>query len=104
VLVDDPHEARIPALVVALRPGFGVGGREEEHVAAFDERAVVVVDPVAHEALVDPVREAPGVEAVLQAPAAFVVEAHPAIVVRQRRSSSRRTVQTSSKPIRRRIG
>ena len=51
-----------------------VGGREEEHVTGFDERAVVVVEAVMADPLLDPVGEAARVEAVLQLPVPVVVE------------------------------
>ena len=46
VLVEHLDEARIAALVRALRRPVLVRGREEEHVARLDERAVVGVDRV----------------------------------------------------------
>ena len=76
MLVEHAHEARLAALVGALRPAVGVGRREEEHVARLDERAVAVVDPVVEDALVEPVGEPPRVEAVLQLAAGGAVEAH----------------------------
>ena len=74
VLVDDPHESGLAALVGALRHAVLVGGREEEHVAGLDERAVVVVEAIVAEPLLDPVGEAARVEAVLQLPVPVVVE------------------------------
>ena len=43
-----------------------IRGREEEHVARLDERAIAFVDPVVDDALLDPVGEPPGVEPVLE--------------------------------------
>ena len=53
-----------------------VGGGEEEHVAAFDEGPIAVVDPVAHEPLIDPVGQPASVEAILVGAAAVVEERH----------------------------
>ena len=74
VLVDHAHEARVAALVGALRHPVLVGGREEEHVARLDERAVVVVERVAEDALLDPVGEPARVEAVLELSVPLVVD------------------------------
>ena len=75
-LVEHADEAGLAALVRALRPPLGVGGRDEDHVARLDERAVVLVDGLVHDALVDPVGEAARVEAILEPPVAVVVEGH----------------------------
>ena len=48
--------------------------REEEHVHAFHELPVVVVDDVLHDLLIEPVGEAARIEAVLQAAVAVVVD------------------------------
>ena len=56
VLVEHAHESGLAALVRALRPALGIRGREEEHVARLDERAVVVVD-VSRDTLLEPVGE-----------------------------------------------
>ena len=80
LLVEHAHEARLAALVRALRRAVRVDRGEEEHVARLDERAVVVVDRVVHDALLDPIRQPPRVEPVLKAAVAVVVEAslhHP---------------------------
>ena len=69
-------EARVAALVRALRRPVLVRGREEEHVARLDERAVVGVDRVADDPLLEAVGEAARVEAVLQPAAVVVVDAH----------------------------
>ena len=63
VLVEHAHEARLAALVGAVRPALGVRRGEEEHVHALDERAVVVVDDVAQGHALEPVGEPPRVEA-----------------------------------------
>ena len=68
------HESGLAALVGALRHPLLVGGREEEHVAGFDERAVVVVEAVVADPLLDPVGQAARVEAVLQLSVPVVVE------------------------------
>ena len=86
VLVEHAHEARLAALVGAVRPALLVGRGEEEHVHALDERAVVVVDDVAQGHALEPVGEAPRVEGVLQAPAAVVVEAAMFAVRRTRKA------------------
>jgi len=74
VLVQNAHEAGIPALVRAVRPALLVGRRDEQHVDALDERAVAVVDEVTDLALLEPVGQPARVEAVLQGAAALVVE------------------------------
>ena len=74
MLVDDLHESGLATLVGALRHAVLVGGRDEEHVAGLDERAVVVVEAVVAEPLVDPIGQPAGVEAVLQPPVPVVVE------------------------------
>ena len=76
VLVEHLDEARIAALVRALRRPVLVRGREEEHVARLDEGAVVGVDRVPDDALLEPVGEAARVEAVLEAAAVLVIDAH----------------------------
>src|SRR5205807_8965722 len=80
VLVDDPHEARLPALVRAVRPAVGVGGGEEEHRDAFDERAVVVAERVVDGDLLEAAGDPPAVEAVLELPRPVVVHGHAATV------------------------
>ena len=71
-LVDDPDEAGLTALVRALRPALGVGRREEEHVHPLDERAIVILDPVAR-ALGEPIRDPTRVEPVLKASRLLVI-------------------------------
>ena len=73
--VDHTHEARVAALVRALRVPVGITRRKEEHVARLDERLGVVVDAFVHQELVDPVGDAPSVEAILPV-AMVVVERH----------------------------
>jgi hypothetical protein len=51
---------------------LGVGRREEEHVAIFDEPAVVLADGVADEQPIDPVSQGLRVEAILQGSTAAV--------------------------------
>ena len=76
MLVEHAHEAGIAALVRALRLPVLVGGCDEEHVPRLDERAVVVVDPVADDALLDPIGEASRVKAILELAAPFVIQRH----------------------------
>ena len=91
MLVEHAHEARVAALVRALRPPLGVGGREEEHVHPLDERPVVGVDrPPLHEPLVEAVGEPARVEAVLEPPRPVVVRR------RASRSLRRPSVQYSA--------
>ena len=75
-LVEHADEARLAALVRAVRAPVLVGGGEEEHVHRLDERAVAVVDEVADLDVLEPVGEPARVEAVLEPAAAVVVEAH----------------------------
>src|SRR6266581_1168887 len=67
------NEAGRPALERAVGPPLAVGGREEEHRAAFDERAVLAAEGLALQFLLEPVGEAARVEAVLQRSHAGVV-------------------------------
>src|SRR5215208_4491622 len=79
--VEDADEAGLAALVRAVGPPVGVGGSNEDHVAALDERAVVLVDgPARDELLVDAVGEPARVEAVLQAARAVVVGGHRSMI------------------------
>ena len=72
--VDHAHEARIAAFVGTARQAVGVGRREEEHVATFDELAIAVVDVVDHQPLLDAIGEAARIEAILQFAAAAVIK------------------------------
>ena len=72
-VVDDADEARLAALVRALRPALLVGRSEEEHVHSLDERAIVVVDPVPHGALGQPIGDPAGVESILEVARLLVV-------------------------------
>ena len=85
LLVEHAHEARLAALVGALRRPVRVHGGEEEHVARLDERAVAVVDRVVHDSLLDPIRQPPRVESILEASVAVVVDAHPGMMRRDAR-------------------
>jgi len=73
-LVQNTHEAGVAALVGAVRSAVLVGGGDEEHVHALDERAVAVADDVGHLDVLEPVGEPARVEAVLQRAASGVVE------------------------------
>ena len=75
-LVENAHEARLAALVGALRIAVGIGRGEEEHVARLDERAILLVDRRVDEPRFDPVGEPAGVVPVLEAAVAVVVDAH----------------------------
>ncbi len=72
--VDDTNESRLATLVGALWHPVLVGGGEEEHVARFDESAVVVVERLVVDPLLDPVRQPPGVEPLLERPVPVVIE------------------------------
>ena len=88
-LVEHADEARLPALVRALRPSLGVGGGDEDHVAGLDERLVVGVDERAREeSLLDPVGEPAGLVAILERTVAVVVGAHPGIMAASSRIST----------------
>jgi len=83
-LVEDAHEARIAALVGALREAVRIGGCEEEHVARLDEGAVVFVDRLVHDPFLDAIGQPARVEAVLLAPVAVVVDGHGCMMRRSR--------------------
>src|SRR5204863_3140611 len=70
----DAHEAGVAALVGAIGPPFGVGGGEEEELAAPDEFAVLGGELGSAELLVEAIGEPPGIVAVLQLAHASVVE------------------------------
>ena len=46
VIIHDPHEAGIAALVRAVRAALSISGCQEQHVARLDELAVLVADPL----------------------------------------------------------
>ena len=71
--VEHAHEPGVAALVAAIGAALGVGGGQEEHIHPLDERAIVIVDRVAHQPLVDAIRQAAGVEAVLEVAVAPVI-------------------------------
>src|SRR5438105_8024965 len=73
-LVEHAHEARLTALVRALRLTLGIGGGDEEHVGVLHEDAVALVDRRAgEEALLDPLGETLRVEALLEVPVSLVI-------------------------------
>ena len=74
--VEHADEARLAALVRALRPPLLVGRRDEEHVAGLDEGSVALVDAVMNDPLLDPVGEPSRVEPVLELAAGGAVETH----------------------------
>ena len=74
MLVQHAHESRIAALVRAVRPALRVRGREEEHVAAFDELAILRRDARVIRDLFQPVRQPLGIELPLQFAVSFLVE------------------------------
>lgn len=77
-LVEHADEAGIAALVGALRLTAVVGRRDEEHVHALDELAILVANDVTHDRLVEAVGQETRVEAVLQLVRAVVLAlAHP---------------------------
>jgi hypothetical protein len=80
-LVEDADEAGVAALVRAVGPAVGVGGGHEDHVAALDERPVVLVDRSPRdELLVDAVREPARVETILEAARSVVVGRHSSMI------------------------
>ena len=72
--VQHAHEARIAALVRTVRPAFVVRGREEEHVAALDELAILRRDARVVRDLFEAIREPFGIELPLQLAMTFFVE------------------------------
>ena len=70
-LIEYAHESGIAAFVGAVRMTEGVRGRQEEHIHALDECAILVGQLLAKQALLDPVRQSFGVELALQAALAF---------------------------------
>jgi hypothetical protein len=73
-LIEHPHESRIAPLVGAVRASRRIRRRQEEHVHALDEGAILARDLLAQQSRLDPVGEALGIELPLQSPLAVAVE------------------------------
>src|SRR5450755_1091969 len=73
-IVEHTHEARITAFVGAVWPPGGIRGREEKHVHALDEGAVIDRHLRADQALLNPVGQSFGIKLFLQPPLAIGVK------------------------------